>query len=249
MTSVKTEEILVRPLNNVEEMKIGLDLQRQIWGYTDIEIVSDHMFMVAHESGGQVLGAFHNEKPIGFSLAFVGAHEGVPHIHSHMVGVLPDYRDAGVGRLLKLRQRDIAIAKGFHLIEWTFDPLQLKNAHFNFARLGAIARRYRPNFYGRTSSPLHAGLPTDRLVAEWWIQSPRVEAILAGQKLPPHSQRALISIPSTIRQICSDSPEDAEKIQTRAREQFQRHFAEGRAAVGFEFDEHQASYIMEPYED
>jgi predicted GNAT superfamily acetyltransferase len=246
---VKEEEILVRPLEQIEEMKIGVDLQRQIWGYGEIDIVPDQMFIVARESGGQVIGAFYNGKPVGFALAFVGVHDGTAHLHSHMVGVLPEYRDFGVGRLLKLRQREDAIARGFALIEWTFDPLQLKNAHFNLARLGAIVRRYRPNLYGRTSSPLHSGLPTDRLVAEWWIRSARVEAMLAGKKTEPHLQRGLIAIPASIRQICNESPEQAEEIQSRVREQFQRHLAEGHAAVGFELDEQQGRYIMEPYED
>ena len=92
-----------------------------------------------------------------------------------MVGVLAEYRDRGVGRLLKLAQREDALARQINRIEWTFDPLQLKNASFNIARLGAIVRHYIPNLYGRTSSPLHAGLPTDRLVAEWWVRSSRVK--------------------------------------------------------------------------
>ena len=99
-----------------------------------------------------------------------------------MLGVLPGISQfAGVGRTLKLTQRDDALRRGIELIEWTFDPLEIKNAFFNMERLGAIVRRYVPNQYGTTSSPLHGGLPTDRCIAEWWISSPRVKAILAGQ--------------------------------------------------------------------
>jgi predicted GNAT superfamily acetyltransferase len=249
IASAKGEGILVRPLQKVQEMGIAVDLQRQIWGYAEIDAVPDQIFVVARESGGQVLAAFHDDKPVGFALAFAGAHHGTAYLHSHMVGVLSDYRDRGVGRLLKLAQRDDALARRFDLIEWTFDPLQLKNAHFNLARLGAIVRRYLPNFYGHTTSPLHAGLPTDRLVAEWWIRSARVEAVLAGNKPKPHSPATRISIPSAIREICSNAPREAESIQSRVREQFQQHIAAGYAAVGFEFDEQQASYILEPYED
>jgi predicted GNAT superfamily acetyltransferase len=249
IASAKAEGILVRPLQKVQEMGIAVDLQRQVWGYAELDTVPDQIFVVARESGGQVLAAFHEDKPVGFALAFVGAHHGTAYLHSHMVGVLPDYRDRGVGRLLKLAQRDDALARGFDLIEWTFDPLQLKNAHFNLARLGAIVRRYLPNFYGRTSSPLHAGLPTDRLVAEWWIRSSRVEAVLAAQKPKPHPRRSRISIPSNIRDICSTAPIEAENIQTGFREQFQEQTAAEYAAVGFEFDEQQASYLLEPYED
>ncbi len=120
---------------------------------------------------------------IGFCMAIPGLKAGgKTYLHSHMLGVLPDYRNSGVGRTLKLMQRDDALGRGIDLIEWTFDPLEIKNAFFNMERLGAIVRRYVPNQYGTTSSPLHGGLPTDRCIAEWWIASPRVKAILAGQR-------------------------------------------------------------------
>jgi predicted GNAT superfamily acetyltransferase len=246
---VKEAGILIRPLQKVQEMRIGVDLQRRVWGYSDIDTVPDQMFIVARESGGQVLGAFHQDNPIGFALAFAGIHRRTAYLHSHMVGVVPEYRERGVGRMLKLAQRDDAIMRGIDLIEWTFDPLQLKNAHFNLMRLGAIVRRYIPNFYGRTSSPLHAGLPTDRLVAEWWIRSSRVQDLLEGRGLKPGTDRVCISIPSGIRQISSTNPAEAEKIQTGVRKGFEKNISEGRAAVGFEFDEQQGSYILEPYED
>jgi predicted GNAT superfamily acetyltransferase len=165
-----------------------------------------------------------------------------------MVGVVPEFQNQGIGRLLKLAQRDDAIARGIDLIEWTFDPLQLKNAHFNLARLGAIVRRYIPNCYGRTSSPLHAGLPTDRLVAEWWLRSDRVQRSIDGKNHVTESSTR-ISIPVTIRQICSNDPAQAEKIQSRVREQFGMYIAASQAAVGFEFDEQQGNYLLEPYED
>ena len=151
--------------------------------------------------------------------------------------------------MLKLAQRDDAIARGINLIEWTFDPLQLRNAHFNLARLGAVARRYIPNLYGRTSSRLHAGLPTDRLVTEWWIQSTRVADILSGKSVTCSSSGVRVSLPSTIREICVADVREAERIQKRVRAEFEQQFAEGRSAVGFEFDEQQSSYILEPYED
>jgi predicted GNAT superfamily acetyltransferase len=207
------------------------------------------MFIVARETGGQVLFAFDQAKPIGFALAFAATHDGTIYLHSHMVGVVPGYQNRGVGRLLKCAQRDNAIVRGIKLIEWTFDPLQLRNAHFNLARLGAVVRRYIANFYGRTSSPLHAGLPTDRLVAQWWIQSTRVADILRGNRNVPASDGVRLSLPSAIRQICAADAQMAEKIQARVRKEFEQHFAEGRAAVGFEFDETQSSYLLEPYED
>jgi len=247
--SVKGQGIVIRALQEVEEMSIGVDLQRRVWGYTEIDTVPDQIFIVARESGGQVLGAFHEDKAIGFALAFAGVHGGRIHLHSHMVAVLPEYQDRGVGRMLKLAQRDDAISRGIDLIEWTFDPLQLKNAYFNLMRLGAIVRRYIPNFYGRTSSPLHGGLPTDRLVAEGWVRSARVQELLDGKIPKAGPDRVRIRIPAGIRQIASSNPAEAERIQTGVRSQFERHIAEGHAAVGFEFDAEQGSYVLEPYED
>jgi predicted GNAT superfamily acetyltransferase len=193
--------------------------------------------------------AYDGNTPVGFALAFAAMREGLTYLHSHMVGVLDEYQNRGVGRLLKLAQRGDALERGINLIEWTFDPLQLKNAHFNIERLGAIVRHYVPNLYGRTTSPLHAGLPTDRLVAEWWVRSQRVEDVLAGKPRAVSEDVERIAIPASIRQICRDEPLAAEKVQTKVREQFVANIADGRAAVGFEFDQEQGTYLLERYED
>jgi predicted GNAT superfamily acetyltransferase len=245
---VKEPDILIRPLQNVEEMSIGVKLQHRIWGYSAIDTIPDQMFIVAKESGGQVLGAFHEGDPVGFALAFAGIHHRKPYLHSHMVGIVPEFQNQGVGRLLKLAQRDDAIARGIDLIEWTFDPLQLKNAHFNLVRLGAVVRRYIPNFYGQTSSPLHAGLPTDRLVAEWWVNSKRVQNALNNEADIPKSGE-FISIPVAISQICASEPSRAEEIQSSIRRQFESQFAAGRAAVSFELKDQRGNYLLERYED
>jgi len=245
---VKEPDILIRPLQNVEEMNIGVNLQHRVWGYSALDTVPNQMFIVAKESGGQVLGAFSKRDPVGFALAFAGIHHRTPYLHSHMVAVVPEFQNQGVGRLLKLAQRDGAIARGIDRIEWTFDPLQLKNAHFNIARLGAIVRRYIPNFYGQTSSPLHAGLPTDRLVAEWWVQSKHVQDALNNKAdIPKFSER--ISIPVDISQICASDPLRAKEIQSSICQQFESRLAAGRAVVGFEFKDQHGSYLLERYED
>ena len=155
-------------------------LQREIWGEKDIEVEPATMFVVATETGGQVLGAFDGERLVGYTLAVVGYANGTVFLHSHMTGVLAEYRDRGVGRALKLFQREDALGRGIRLIVWTFDPLEIRNAHFNLNRLGAIARKYLPNLYGLTTSPLHLGLPTDRLWVEWQLDSERVVAALSG---------------------------------------------------------------------
>ena len=112
-----------------------------------------------------------------------------PYLHSHMLGVKSEYRNTGLGRRLKLFQREDAIAHGYDLMEWTFDPLEIKNAYFNLERLGAIARRYNINQYGITTSPLQGFLPTDRLVAEWWLKSERVDRIAGTRRHRPFTER------------------------------------------------------------
>src|SRR5205823_11777737 len=115
-------------------------------------------------------------------------------------GVSAKYRDRGVGRMLKLFQRDEALGRGIRLIEWTFDPLELKNAHFNLNRLGAICRHYIPNLYGVTTSPLHRGMATDRLVAEWHLDSPRVVAAIGGLVPTEIAAPAKIELPGELEQ-------------------------------------------------
>ena len=248
-TSAVKQEIRIRAMQEAQEMGVCVDLQQRIWGYAPLDTVPDQIFIVAKKTGGQVMTAYEGDTPVGFALAFAAMREGLTYLHSHMVGVVEGYQNRGVGRLLKLAQREDALERGINLIEWTFDPLQLKNAHFNIERLGAIVRHYIPNLYGRTTSPLHAGLPTDRLVAEWWVRSQRVEDVLAGKPRPTGSDFQQIAIPADIRRICRDEPLTAEKIQTNVREQFLANIAEGRAAVGFEFNKEKGTYLLERYED
>src|SRR5271154_6563918 len=188
-TSAATQGIRIRAVEDAHEMGACVELQQRVWGYSPLDTVPDQVFIVAKKTGGQVLTAYDGDTPVGFALAFAAMRNGLSYLHSHMVGVVEEYQNRGVGRLLKLAQREDALERGVDLIEWTFDPLQLKNAHFNIERLGAIVRHYIPNLYGRTSSPLHAGLPTDRLVAEWWVRSQRVEDVLAGKAQSVSSDR------------------------------------------------------------
>src|SRR5208282_6800691 len=133
---------------------------------------------------GQVIGAWDGETLVGFAFSIPGIRNGHPYLHSHMLAVKESHRDTGLGRRIKLFQREDAIAQGYELLEWTFDPLEIKNAYLNLERLGAIARRYNINQYGITSSPLQGFLPTDRLVAEWWLKSTRVEKLMVDQVQP-----------------------------------------------------------------
>lgn len=148
--------IEIRPLTTLEQFERCVVLQLEVWGYSDGDLIPRRVFLVAQRIGGQVLGAFDGDTIVGFAMALPGYRNGHSYLHSHMLAVLSDYRNAGLGRRLKLAQREDAIARGFDLMEWTFDPLEIKNAHLNIARLGAISRRYKEDFYGPSSSPCRA---------------------------------------------------------------------------------------------
>jgi predicted GNAT superfamily acetyltransferase len=232
-------------------------LQRQIWGFEDVDLIPLRLFVVASKIGGQVYGAFDGAHLVGFCMAIPGVKPGGKiYLHSHMLGVLAEYRNTGVGRTLKLTQRDDALARGIDLIEWTFDPLEIKNAFFNMERLGAIVRRYVPNQYGTTSSPLHGGLPTDRCIAEWWIAGPRVRSVLAGRRFESDAGRSpeassideRISIPADIATIRANDPACARDIQQKVSEQFRVAFDRGLAVIGFEKSEQAGTYLLGKWE-
>jgi predicted GNAT superfamily acetyltransferase len=194
-------EIEVRHCESLAEYEECVKLELLTWG--EHIAVPSAIFVVAHHTGGQILGAFDRGRMIGFTLALAGTRGGKPFLHSHMTAVLPECQNRGVGRQLKLFQRVDALKNGVPLVEWTFDPLELKNARFNLTRLGAIVRRYIPNCYGVTASPLHAGLPTDRLVAEWWLDSDRVRGILADSPCASGETIERISLPTHISHLKS----------------------------------------------
>lgn len=225
--------IAIRGLTGLGELNEAVRLQKEIWGFADIELLPLRLFVVAQKVGGQTLGAFDGERMVGFLLAIPGLRQGAMYLHSHMMGVLPEYRNLGVGRRLKLAQREEALSRGIRLVEWTFDPLELKNAFFNMERLGAIVRRYVRNQYGTTTSPLHGGLPTDRCVAEWHLDSPRVNAILEGREPERGPILQRIVIPADIAEIRASDPEKAKVIQASASGRFEEYFSQGLAVVGF----------------
>jgi predicted GNAT superfamily acetyltransferase len=241
--------ISIRALTDREHLKAVVRLQRQIWGFEDVDLIPLRLFVVASKIGGQVYGAFDGDELIGFCMAIPGLKPGgKAYLHSHMLGVLPEYRNSGLGRQLKLTQRDDALARGIDLIEWTFDPLEIKNAFFNIQRLGAIVRRYVPNQYGTTSSPLHGGLPTDRCIAEWWIAGPRVRAIVAGQPFARPAVESRIAIPADIAHVRAKNPARAREIQQQACEQFRAAFDRGLAVIGFEKSEQTGTYLIGKWE-
>ena len=172
----------IRPLTTLNECRQVADLERTVWGYTDAEdVVPPPVLIVSIKRGGILLGAFDDAGEMkGFVYSIPGIKDGRPMQWSHMLGVTPDARDAGLGARLKLAQREHTLRMGMDLIEWTYDPLQAMNAHLNFAKLGVIVEEYEDNIYGESSSVLHRGTPTDRFVAEWHIARPHVERRLAA---------------------------------------------------------------------
>ena len=168
-------DIQIRDLTTIDEFKQVVELERTIWGYTDnADMVGIPVFIFTVHRGAILLGAFTpDNRMVGFAYAVVGMKGGRPMLWSHMAGVLPEYR-GGLGFRLKLAQRERALAQGYDLIEWTFDPMQAMNAHFNFSKLGGVVDEYARNFYGESTSALHRGTPTDRIVLSWRINAPHV---------------------------------------------------------------------------
>ncbi len=243
------DPILIRPCEGFEELSACVQLQVEVWGYGDRDVVPRRVFIVSKQIGGQVMGAFDTSLPgasaegnpenlVGFAMALPGIAQGRPYLHSHMLAVNPEYRNRGIGRRLKLFQRDEALRRGIRRMEWTFDPLEIKNSFLNVAKLGAIVRRYAVNFYGVSSSRLHGQVPTDRLYAEWWLDSDWVSSTLGSKPKTVPAVEQEISVPHQIAQW-RHSPADQDRvldIQTRNREHFQQAFGQQLAVVGFRID-------------
>jgi predicted GNAT superfamily acetyltransferase len=241
--------IRISAVKDLLDFERCVEVQLAVWGYSDNDLIPKRVFIVADRIGGQVIGAFDRETLVGFAMSLPGYRDGKPYLHSHMLAVLPQYRNAGLGRRLKLAQRDDALARGIDRMEWTFDPLEIKNAHLNIVRLGAIVRRYMRDFYGPSTSPLQGGLPTDRLVAEWWLDSPRVrrilgEVTLGEQRAQPTSaageDAVRVVVPAAVYdwKRSPDRRKLAESLQRNNRIALESAFARGLAITGYERNPH-----------
>ncbi|HZD33118.1 MAG TPA: GNAT family N-acetyltransferase [Candidatus Angelobacter sp.] len=233
------DPLVLRNCTALNEFDQCVALQKEVWGFSDAELVPLRIFSLAPKIGGQVVGAWEGETLVGYAMAIPGNRHGHPYLHSHMVAVKESHRNTGVGRKLKLFQRNDAMARGYELMEWTFDPLEIKNSYFNLERLGAIARRYNVNQYGVTNSPLQGFLPTDRLVAEWWMNSRRVNALLTTGRYPTVGVEERVAVPHQIYDWKAD-PENrakAEGVQARNRYLLQTAFALGLCCLGYERDD------------
>ncbi len=243
------KEITVASLTTDAQFRDAVQLQRTIWGFSETDLLPVRFFVVASKVGGIILGAFDGPKMVAFCLAIPAIKPGgAPFLHSNMLGVLAEYRDFGLGRRMKIRQRELALEAGIPLIEWTFDPLELKNAYFNIERLGAIVRRHVRNQYGISTSHLHGGMPTDRLTAEWWVRSERASKICAGEKFgnPPIVDR--IPVPANVSTLRSTDPTRVRAIQAELADRFEAAFRQDLVVVGMERGEEESAYLLAQFQ-
>lgn len=237
--------ILVRALHEPAEMDEAVALQKRIWGFEDVDLLPPRLFIVAIKIGGQVFGAYDGSRMIGYCIAIPGLKPGGQYyLHSHMLGVLDTYRDKGVGKSLKLAQRADALARGVELMEWTFDPLQIKNAFFNMERLGCVVRRFVRNQYGITSSKFDQGMPSDRCTAEWWLNHRRVSGTLAGTPPPRPAIERRIEVPLNMPEWRQSDPKRARDTQARISDAFEEYLQLGLAVIGVERGDESGTYLF-----
>jgi len=253
------------------ELEACVHLQQQVWGYEPAEVYPVRLLVNLTHIGGHVLGAFdvnsrrraskrnpalrtaplRDDDLVGFVMAMPAWRDGQRYLHSLSLAVAPGHENHGLGRLLKLGQRELAIKEGIARVEWTFDPLRAKNAFLNIERLGAITRRYQPDYYGSVRSRLQQGLPSDRLVCEWWVRSTRVRRALEGaaRELRHVSPKpaAEIAIPSDFGWLAEREPSKALEVQRTVRRKFERSFKRGLVVTGFERGAEVARYLLEAW--
>lgn len=263
-------DVVIREIERFSEIRATEDLQKEVWGLPDLDVVPSTQLIAAKAAGGVLIGAFEGDAIVGFVYGFVGCENGQMTHHSHMLAVMPGYRNASLGYRLKLAQRDHVLAQGITEMTWTFDPLQSLNAHFNFGRLGVISGRYLVDFYG-TDAPsfLHQN-GTDRLWVRWLLASRRVierldsthnelgsgsiwPLVEIGENQEPSAididlkdsdRRMSIEIPADIRSIERQDPELATGWRRATRTAFSQAFAAGYAAVEFVRGPRSGRYIL-----
>jgi chorismate synthase len=257
------DEFRIRLARDRADFDACVLLQRAVWGLGDLEITSALQMIASVHAGGMVhLAESPEGQAVGFAYAFPGLRGKVAHIHSDMLAVLPEHQKLGLGVRLKWAQRDETLARGLTLISWTYDPLQARNANLNLRRLGAEANEFVENLYGITTSTLHHGLPTDRLLVRWELRSPRVEQ-RAREGEPPRSvalpgaprvnevkwqggwpvsseprldledPELLLEIPPDWNVLCQAAPRVAEGWHEMSRRAFRAYFSRGYRAADF----------------
>ncbi|HEV8346359.1 MAG TPA: hypothetical protein VGQ16_07290 [Vicinamibacterales bacterium] len=246
--------VTYRDLHTLEEFAAVVALEREIWGPGYDEVVPVPILAPSVHRGGILIGAFDHDRLIGFVYSLPALKQGRPTHWSHMLGVIDAFRKDGIGHRLKMLQRERALAMGLDLIEWTYDPMQAMNAHLNFTKLGVVVEEYAENIYGESASPLHAGNPTDRFIAEWWIRqewippdpigAQRVNRLApAGEwhvsadiQLDLDARRLMVEIPMGFTEMLSRAPDLALDWRMATRRIFTTYFARQYRAVNFFLD-------------
>ncbi|MCI0388140.1 MAG: GNAT family N-acetyltransferase [Acidobacteria bacterium] len=231
-------EFTIRQCETLEEFEACLQMQRDVWQFSDLDVTPLRSFVITRRGGGFTLGAFDaSNKLLGFTHALASFDEKLrPYYYSQMLAVEPEHQNAGIGVRLKLAQRDHAFKTGVPLFTWTFDPLQSRNAYLNIVKLGAVVRRYFVNYYGnKSTSAFHRGLDTDRLFVEWWVRSSHVAGALVGVRRADKPE-AIVEVPRDIEAIKRLDIDEARRWQLRVREGFQKCLSEGLYCAGFEAD-------------
>ncbi|HEV8366656.1 MAG TPA: GNAT family N-acetyltransferase [Pyrinomonadaceae bacterium] len=231
-TATQVPTIIIRDIERISEMREVETLQKVVWGCEDLDVVPVTMFIASRQVGGVLVGAYDGSTLAGFVYGFPAYENNQLVHHSHMLAVLPAYRNFNLGYKLKLAQRERVLAQSIKRISWTFDPLQSLNAYFNFGKLGVVADSYKINFYGETTSSFLHQIGTDRLWVTWLIDSQRVCERLQSNDASGQSRTEVERIPSLVRvsngeplgyesegfgaeQIAIEIPGDINALQTK----------------------------------
>lgn len=243
-------EVVVREVTTVDEYDACLVLQREAFGLPDLELSPRRHLIVARSAGGWTLGAFDGERLVGFVLTQVALRGREVIGYSHMMAVAKDQQNRGVGAQLKWAQRARALEQGWRYIKWTFEPTRARNAHFNLNRLGVVIRQYAENYYGTdyatqaAEQGAHQGLDSDRIIAEWELDSPRVKALARGEKLPAGDTAAEVEIPPDWTALVRGDTSAAQRELSRVREEFISALSSGLVCAAFERDAARPRYLF-----
>ena len=248
---MKKAEISIRECTTVEELRDCVALQREVFGLSNIELSPVRHFIVTKNAGGFTLGAFTAEnRLVGFVLSVAMFFGDERSFYSHMTAVSAEIQSFGIGAQLKWAQREKALSKDIKFIKWTFQPVQARNAFFNLEKLGAIVREYKPNFYGTDYSTSNEkgekiGLDSDRLFAEWNLESEKVEKLAKGEKfIETGDIKQTIEIPSNWNELVKTNTQQAIAEQSRVKKEFQAAFAKGLICRSFERDQQNPKYLL-----
>jgi predicted GNAT superfamily acetyltransferase len=211
-------QVTIRELETVADLERALELEQNVWQCDASDVVPVTLAVASRAAGSIWLGAFDDDRLVGFAFALPSLAHGEVAFHSHTVGVLDEYQSMGVGYQLKLEQRKSALARGIKKMTWTFDPLRSRNAHLNFCKLGVTSDRYEIDFYGsKSSSPLHSN-STDRLWVTWNTVDQRVEQRLKGRDPRPEMLGALARLEPLVRFNGNGHPAENEPVYALARQ-------------------------------